>query len=144
MKNLTKLKLPVQIDLDQFYKLKFSFISAKPWYEYTNKQRHALPSGTSVSVVVVEDNIDIEGYEPHSNEFEKLTLKLRDNFDSVNFKHREIVVPYDFEKLTIYGEYHDGLTIICKLATEAEYKAMMASKATQTTAHRQPLPKGTN
>ncbi|MDE3733308.1 hypothetical protein PWO51_01165 [Streptococcus suis] len=141
MQNLSKIKLPIQIDLTQFSKLKLSFISAKPWFEYTNKVKNTLPSGTSVSVVVVEDNIDIEGYEANSNEFEKLTIKIRDNFDSVNFKHRDIVIPYDFEKATIYGDINDKLSIICKLATESEYKQMMANKATQTTTHRQPLPK---
>lgn len=144
MQNLAKLKVPIQIDLNHFSKLKFSCITAKPWFEYTDGQRNSQPSGTNVSFVIVEDKIEIEGYEPHVNEYEKLSFKIRDNFESVNFKHHDIVIPYDFEKLTIYGDRNDQLSIICKLATESEYKQMMANKATQTAAHRQPLPKGTS
>lgn len=144
MKKLSKLKPAIQIDLNHFSKFKFSYITSNPWFEYTDGQKNTRPSGTNVSVVIVEDNIEIEGYDPHVNEFEKLSFKTRDNFESVNFKYHDIVIPYDFEKLTIYGERNDQLSIICKLATESEYKQMMANKSTQTTAHRQPLPKGTN
>lgn len=141
MKNLSKIKVPVQIDINLFSKMVFSHLSTKSWYEYNEGQKNSQPSGISVSTVILEDNITIDGYEPHSNEFEKLTFNVRNEFNTERFKHREILIPYDFEKVTIYGDYQNQLSIICKLATESEYKAMMANKATQTTAHRQALPK---
>lgn len=144
MKNLSKIKVPIQVDTSVFSKLTISFLSAKTWYEYTDGQKNSQPSGITVSTVILEDNIDIDGYEPHSNEFEKLTFNIRNETSLEKFKHREIIIPYEFEKISIYGEYQNQLSIICKLATEAEYKQMIANKATQTTAHRQPLPKGTN
>ena len=144
MKNLSKIKVPIQVDTSVFSKLTISFLSAKTWYEYTDGQKNSQPSGISVSTVILEDNIMIDGYEPHSNEFEKLTFNIRNEFNTEKFQHREILIPHSFEKVGIYGDYQNQLSIICKLATESEYKQMMASKATQTTTHRQPLPKGTN
>lgn len=144
MKNVSKMKLPIQIDINLFSKLVLGHLSTKQWYEYTDGQKNSQPSGITVSTVILEDHIDIDGYEPHSNEFEKLTFNIRNEFNTEKFQHRQIVIPYNFEKVGVYGEYQNQLSIICKLATEAEYKQMIANKATQTTAHRQPLPKGTN
>ncbi|HEM5202419.1 TPA: hypothetical protein U1323_000880 [Streptococcus suis] len=141
MKNISKMKLPIQLDTKLFSKLSFSFISAKEWYEYSQGQKNSKPSGITVSAVIIEDNIVLDGYEPHSNEFEKLTFNVRNETNLEKFKHREIIIPYEFEKISVYGEYQNQLSIICKLATEAEYKQMIANKATQTTAHRQSLPK---
>lgn len=141
MKNLSKIKVPIQVDTSVFSKLTISFLSAKTWYEYTDGQKNSQPSGISVSTVILEDNIMIDGYEPHSNEFEKLTFNIRNEFNTEKFQHREILIPHSFEKVGIYGDYQNQLSIICKLATESEYKQMMASKATQTTTHRQSLPK---
>ena len=144
MKNVSKMKLPIQIDINLFSKLVLGHLSTKQWYEYTDGQKNSQPSGITVSTVILEDHIDIDGYEPHSNEFEKLTFNIRNEFNTEKFQHRQIVIPYNFEKVGVYGEYQNQLSIICKLATEAEYKQMIVNKATQTTAHRQPLPKGTN
>lgn len=141
MKHLSKLKVPVQIDINLFSKMVFSHLSTKSWHEYNEGQKNSQPSGIAVSTVILEDNITIDGYEPHSNEFEKLTFNVRNEFNAERFKHREILIPYDFEKVTIYGDYQNQLSIICKLATEAEYKAMIANKSTKTTAHHQPLAK---
>ncbi|MGQ7354428.1 hypothetical protein ACTGXY_06240 [Streptococcus suis] len=144
MKNLSKIKVPIQVDTSVFSKLTISFLSAKTWYEYKDGQKNSKPSGITVSAVIIEDNIVLDGYEPHSNEFEKLTFNVRNETNLEKFKHRETIIPYEFEKISVYGEYQNQLSIICKLASEAEYKQMIANKATQTTAHRQPLPKGTN
>nr|WP_039692510.1 hypothetical protein [Streptococcus gallolyticus] len=136
VKNLHTLKKEVAIKTEVFDFWKLKVITINPWLDDDKKQL-----GIVVDAVIVEDNVNWEGYQPHCNEFEKLKFKIRDEHNTEKFKYHDIVIPFEFEKISIWGNYNNQLSIICKLATEAEYKAMMASKATQTTAHRQPLAK---
>ncbi|MHA4906955.1 hypothetical protein [Streptococcus constellatus] len=139
VKNLHALKKEVAIKTEVFDLWKLQVITINPWLDDNKKQ-----IGISVEAVIIEDNVDWKDYKPHCNAFEKLKFKIRDEYDTEKFKYQEIVIPFSFEKISIWGDYNNQLSIICKLATESEYKQMMANKATQTTAHRQPLPKGTN
>ena len=137
VKNIHKLKKEVVIKPEVFNFWKIQVITVSPWKDFDTKKL----LGIAVETVIREDNIDGEGYPLHCNEFEKLKFKIRDELDTEKFKYKDLVIPFDFEKISIWGDNNDQLSIICKLATESEYKQMMANKPTQTTAHRQPLPK---
>ena len=138
VKSMNALKKEIAIKIEVFNSWKTQVITTNPWKDYYGKQ-----VGIVVETVIIEDNVDWEGYQPHCNEFEKLKFKIRDEYDTEKFKYRDIVIPFEFEKISIWGDFNNQLSIICKLATEAEYKQMMATKGTQTTTttHRQPLPK---
>lgn len=136
VKSMNALKKEIAIKIEVFNFWKTQVITTNPWKDDNGKQ-----VGIAVETVIIEDNVDWKNYQPHCNEFEKLKFKIRDEYDVDKYKYRDIVVPFDFEKISIWGEYNNQLSIICKLATESEYKQMMANKATLTTSHRQPLPK---
>ena len=136
VKSMNALKKEIAIKIEVFNSWKTQVITTNPWKDDNGKQ-----VGIAVETVIIEDNVDWKNYQPHCNEFEKLKFKSRDEYDVDKYKYRDIVVPFDFEKISIWGEYNNQLSIICKLATESEYKQMMANKATLTTSHRQPLPK---
>lgn len=136
VKSINALKKEIAIKPEVFNFWKTQVITVSPWKDKGGKQL-----GITVETVIVEDNVDWKDYQPHCNEFEKLKFKIRDEWEVEKYKYKDVVIPFNFEKISIWGDYNNQLSIICKLATESEYKQMMANKPTQTTAHRQPLPK---
>lgn len=133
-KGLAKLKPKIQIDLKLFDYWALLVVNVSEYYAYVQGQRdESQPLGIKVECVIAQDDFPYSGNTPeHANEFEKVSFKIPGETRLDLFHHRQRVVPYDFKKVILYGDYQNQLSIEC--GGLADYEQYMKSK-TSSKAH---------
>lgn len=128
LRGLAKLKPAIQIDTRIFQYWKLVVINCSEYYAYVNGERDSSKAlGIKVQCVIMQDDFPYTGNTgANANEFEKISFKIPGETRLDLFQHRQRVVPYNFSKVVLYGDYQNELSIECQLA---DYDAYMKSQA---------------
>lgn len=121
MKELYKLKAPVQIDMKVFDKWKMIVNNTEKLFEYVDGEKSDNQIGIKVNCVILEDNYEAQGYTKNANRYEKITFKVLGENDLNLFKIDEEVKPVAISKAIVYGDYNNQLSIECKLMNAGQY-----------------------
>ena len=130
MKELSKIKAPIQVNLDVLKHWKFCVNSIDPFYAYVDGKKTDTQLGIRVECVIIEDNYTADNYKAKANRYEKIRFKLLGETNLGMFAVDEIVVPYGVTKATIYGDFGGtDISVECKLMNADEYQKRVSSKA---------------
>lgn len=126
MKELYKLRAPIQIDLSVFQKWKMVVNDIQPLFQYSDGKRTSNELGIKVVCVILQDDLELEGYTKNVNRYEKITFKILGENNLNLFKTDEEVKPYNVKKALIYGDYGNELSIECNLMNADQYRRNLA------------------
>lgn len=122
MKKLSKLKPRVQIDLKYLDMWDLELVSVSDWLDYESKQ----VVGKKYDVVVIKDNIVLDGYPKNANKFEKFTVKVKGT-PSYIVNPDDAVKIVGITKLVTYGDYGNEISCEAKaVVTVDDYRALQA------------------
>lgn len=124
LKGLNQLKKKVQIDPKVFNYWELLVLNVSEYFAYKDGVRDdSHPLGIKVECVIASDEYpyDTNKVPLHANEFEKIAFKLPGETDLNRFQYKQRVMPYDFSKITVYGDYSNQLSLEGKLADYQSY-----------------------